>query len=110
MLLDVKIDFGKPLEINFAPATILEEIAQNVVNISVLTKGEVPYQRYIGFNPDIIDQPTTKAMMMYQVDLAEQLDKFEPRAEIRSFDWNKSDFTNGYLKVKLTIFINESIL
>lgn len=110
MLVQINIDFTNQRKINFAPKTVLEEIVQNVENIWLLIKGEVPYQRDIGIDTTLIDQPIFTAMMMFQLSFAEQLDKFEPRAEARSFDWSDSDLTNGYLKVKVTISINERLL
>lgn len=106
----VNIDFAKKRTINFAPNSIVDEVVQNVENIASLMKGEVPYQRDIGLDTNIIDQPTSKAMMLFQIDLTEQLKKFEPRARVDGFDWEQSDFMNGYLKVKVTIFIDERLL
>lgn len=96
--------------IDFAPKDIISEVVQNVRNIYRLSKGTVPYQRDIGIDERIIDLPIEKAIMLTQLEFVKQLKKFEPRAKINKFDWKNSDFLNGQLNCKLTIFIDERLL
>lgn len=109
----VEIDLSKQDKhnhINFAPKDTLSEVIQNIQNIVLLTKGSVPYQRDIGLDENAIDLPIDKAVMLFKMELSKQIKKFEPRAKVIKFNWSDSDLTNGYLKVKVTISINERLL
>lgn len=106
----VDVDYAQTMTINFAPKSVIEEILQNVENIFRISRGEVPYQRDLGLDPDLIDLPTDSYIIRYQQDVIKQLRKFEPRVKVKRFTWSESDFMNGYLKVKVTIFIDERLL
>lgn len=93
--------------IDFAPSSVVKEVMQNVRNIFRLTQGTVPYQRGIGLDDRRIDLPVMNAIMLTQMELVEQLRRYEPRARIKKFNWRDSDFVNGQLKCKLSILISE---
>ncbi len=104
-LITLQLDDETTPSIDFAPIDIIQEVTQNIRNIFRLTKGTVPYQRGIGLDERRVDLPIEKAIMLTQMELVEQLRKYEPRAKIKKFDWRSSDFVNGRLVCKLSFLI-----
>lgn len=103
-LIDLTIS-NEQSTIDFAPKDTITEVVQNVRNIFRLVRGTVPYMRGIGLDSRRIDLPLDKAIMLTQMDIVNQLRKYEPRAKIKTFNWKNSDFTNGQLVCKLSILI-----
>lgn len=110
MILTINIDQETKPTVNFAPESTLDEIIQNVQNIFKQVKGTIPYQRDMGFDEDIIDLPVQSAIMLYQISMLKQVKRYEPRVQIKGFDWSGSDLVNGNLNLKLIIYINEGDL
>lgn len=92
-------------EINFAPANIIEEVAQNVRTICATPKYSVPMDRLFGIDAAILDRPTPKAIAQFQAELIQAIRKFEPRCKVKkvSFDGDM----NGRLTAKVRIEILE---
>ena len=92
-------------EINFAPANIIEEVAQNVRTICATPKYSVPMDRLFGIDAAILDRPTPKAIAQLQAELIQAIRKFEPRCKVKkvSFDGDM----NGRLTAKVRIEILE---
>ncbi|WP_310830376.1 lysozyme [Paenibacillus pedocola] len=76
------LDMTQPSIINFAPATIVEEVAQNIRTILTTTLGSTPLARSIGLDFGNIDAPypfiKTRMISEIMSAVAEQ----EPRAQI----------------------------
>lgn len=110
--MQVLIDVGNSSNnsIDFAPKTVVDEVVQNIRNIFSQAKYQIPYQRNMGFDEDIIDQTSERAVMMFQVDMLKQVKTYEPRAKIKSFNWDNGNLVNGDLRVKILIEINEVYL
>ena len=92
-------------EINFAPANLVEEVAQNVRTICTTSKYSVPLDRLFGVNAVIVDRPTPRAIAEMQAELIQAIRKFEPRCRVKkvSFDGDM----NGRLTAKVRIEILE---
>ena len=92
-------------EINFAPANIVEEVAQNVRTICTTTKYSVPLDRLFGVNAVIVDRPTPRAIAEMQAELIQAIRRFEPRCRVKkvSFDGD----IDGRLTAKVRIEILE---
>ncbi|MBQ7544932.1 MAG: GPW/gp25 family protein [Synergistaceae bacterium] len=92
-------------EINFAPANIVEEVAQNVRTICTTPKYSVPLDRLFGVDATVIDRPTPKAIALMQVELIQAIRKYEPRCRVKkvSFDGD----TDGKLTARVRIEILE---
>ena len=92
-------------EINFAPANLVEEVAQNVRTICTTPKYSVPLDRLFGVNAVIVDRPTPKAIAEMQAELIQAIRRFEPRCRVKkvSFDGN----IDGRLTAKVRIEILE---
>ena len=92
-------------EINFAPTTEAEEIAQNVRTIITTPKYSVPMDRLFGVNAEIVDRPTPKAMAQLQAEIIQAVRKYEPRCRVRKVTFEGDN--DGKLAVKVRIEILE---
>lgn len=92
-------------EINFAPANLVEEVAQNVRTICTTSKYSVPLDRLFGVNAVIVDRPTPRAIAEMQAELIQAIRKFEPRCRVKkvSFDGD----VDGKLTARVRIEIRE---
>ena len=92
-------------EINFAPSTLVEEVAQNVRTICTTSKYSVPLDRLFGVNAVIVDRPTPRAIAEMQAELIQAIRRFEPRCRVKkvSFDGD----IDGRLTAKVRIEIVE---
>lgn len=92
-------------EINFAPATEAEEIAQNVRTIITTPKYSVPMDRLFGIDAEIVDRPTPKAMAQLQAEIIQVVRKYEPRCKVKKVIFEGND--DGKLNVKVRVEIGE---
>ena len=92
-------------DINFAPSTTLEEIAQNVRTICTTPKYSVPMDRLFGIDTEIIDRPTPKAMAQIQAEIIQAVRKYEPRCKVKKVTFEGDD--EGKLNVKVRVEIGE---
>lgn len=74
--------------INFAPQSVIEEIVQNIRTIITTSKGSVPLYRNFGINGDFVDKPVNIARNMIVKEVKENIEKYEPRANFQSINWN----------------------
>lgn len=109
--MQVLIEIGnRNNSIDFAPKTVVDEIVQNVRNIFSQVKRQIPYQRNMGFDENIIDQTVEHVVMMFQIDMIKQVKAYEPRAKIKSFKWDSGNLVTGDLRVKVLIEIDKVYL
>ena len=92
-------------EINFAPANLIEEVAQNVRTICTTSKYSVPMDRNFGVDVEMLDKPTPKAMAALQAELIQAIREYEPRCKVKKISFDGD--INGKLIVKVRIAINE---
>lgn len=71
-----------PALVNFAPATVTEEILQNVRTIISTQKGTVPFDRDFGLDWGFVDKPVNVAQALVSAEVAKQIRRYEPRARI----------------------------
>ena len=91
-------------EINFAPANLVEEVAQNVRTICTTSKYSVPMDRLFGVDATVIDRPTPKAVALIQAELIQAIRKYEPRCRVKKVSFD------GDLDGKLTARVRIEIL
>lgn len=68
-----------PSVINFRPATVLEEIFQNISTIVSTARFSVPLFREFGTNAFFVDKPMTTIRPTLIAELIEVVEKYEPR-------------------------------
>lgn len=87
----------QPIErINFAPATEVEEVLQNVATLLTTVRYTVPYDRALGINPDYLDDPTPITRAKLTSNIIATLRKHEPRATVVSMNF-REDPADGRL-------------
>ena len=69
-------------EINFAPATLEEEIIQNVRTIFTTMKYSVPLDRLLGLSATMLDAPMPRARALLQAEIITAIHKNEPRCRV----------------------------
>ena len=75
-------------EIDFAPASTVAEVLQNVQIILTTIKGEVPLDRGFGISGEVVDMPMPKAQAVWSNEIFNQVKKYEPRAKIESITFD----------------------
>lgn len=77
-----------PTNINFAPATVLEEIYQNINTIINTYVFSVPLFRGFGLKAEFIDKPMSVLPPMYVKEIVETVEQFEPRVIVEEVKIN----------------------
>ena len=96
--------------INFFPATVAEEVVQNVRTILATRVGTVPLDRAFGTAWDMIDQPLPAAMQLARADIFDAVERFEPRAVVQSIKWEQAeDAVDGALHPVLAIGLADGV-
>ncbi len=92
-----------PIKINLAPASVIEEVLQNLSMILRTIKNTAPLYRDFGISGGFIDKPIPVAETLIVAEIYEAVEKYEPRAEIVeiSFDCDNSGKLNPCLEVEI---------
>lgn len=101
-----EITTGRMPPIDFAPATVEEEILQNIRCAFTTIKGSVPLDRDFGLDATYLDAPMEKAKAKMVSEIVMAVAKYEPRATVTDIDWEAD--IDGVLKAKVKVTINES--
>ena len=92
--------------INFAPATVAEEVVQNVRTIITTIKYQIPLDREFGISGDPVDKPMPKAQALITSEIIRQVRRYEPRAVISSITFTGE--LNEKLVPRVEVTINET--
>lgn len=93
--------------INLAPATLLEEVRQNLMMIATTKIGTVPYHREFGFDFYMLDMPLHLAQAAYSKEFYLKVKQFEPRAVIKEITY-ANDAENGRMVPKVKWRLKEN--
>ena len=88
------------------PSSGVEEVIQNVRFLLKTIKGTCPLYRQFGLPINIVDKPINTAQALIVAEVARAIQRFEPRAKLRSILWEESDVENGELNPLVTIEVN----
>ena len=92
--------------INFQEDDIILRTLQNAKNLLMCRMGEVPYDRYRGFDPALYDLPIDEL----RVELLPELDRvimWEPDVEVVDAEATLLENGDVYIKVIIEVTINE---
>lgn len=92
--------------INFQEDDIILRTLQNSKNLLMCRMGEVPYDRYRGFDPALYDLPIDEL----RVELLPELDRvmmWEPDVEVVDAEATLLENGDVYIKVIIEVTINE---
>lgn len=98
-------------KINFAPATVAEEVVQNVRTIIATQVGTVPLFRDFGVSWDGIDRPLPVAKALVRAAVIDAVQTYEPRAVVDSVEWDAGtgDAMEGLLHPVVTISLADGV-
>lgn len=99
------VNANEHIKINLAPATITEEILQNLSMILQATKNAVPLCRNFGLSGSVIDKPIPVAETLIVGELYEAVEKYEPRAKIVNVTFEQDEVI-GKLNPCMEVEIN----
>lgn len=103
MIYDV---LAQPVQgIDFAPASEVAEILQNLRTIITTTKYSVPLDRDFGFDAEMLDKPMTTAQAQLQSEIIMAIKAYEPRVTVTGITITGTD--NGVLIPKVQVMIND---
>lgn len=81
--------------VEFAPADVLREVAQNVRCILATIKGSVPLDRAFGVNADMLDAPQPVAQARLVSEIVTAIERHEPRVRVVSVTWERPEDTTA---------------
>lgn len=98
-------------KINFAPASVAEEVVQNVRTILATQVGTVPLFRDFGVSWDGLDRPMPVAKAIIRSAVIEAVQAFEPRAVVDSVEWddNAEDALQGLMHPVVTVSLADGV-
>lgn len=103
MIYDV---LAQPMQgIDFAPASEVAVILQNLRTIITTTKYSVPLDRDFGIDADMLDLPINVVQAKLQSEMITAIKKYEPRVEITSISFTGMD--DGVLAPKVQVRIKD---
>ena len=100
------INANSEVKINFAPASVVEEVIQNVRTIMTTIKWQIPLARDLGISGDVVDMPILQAKAKLTQEIIQAVKRYEPRAQIQKIDF-EADVT-GKLTPKVEVRIIEN--
>jgi hypothetical protein len=77
--------------VDFAPASVIEEVIQNVRTILATIKFSVPMDREFGVDGAIIDRPINLAKARLSSEIFRAVRRYEPRAVIESIEFEGAE-------------------
>ncbi len=98
-----------PTNINFAPATVVEEILQNVYTIVSTVIYSVPLFRSFGVDISFLDEPNLISKARMVAEIIEKVQLFEDRVIVEEIKFVENEL-DGKLKPILTIRIKEGVV
>lgn len=84
-------------EIDLFPKTIEEEIVRNIGIILSSPKYSVPLDRDFGTSHKQVDTPVNTAQPKIVMEIADAIEKYEPRAEITRIEFKTDEARQGKL-------------
>jgi hypothetical protein len=76
---------------NFAPAGVVEEVLQNVRTLLATVRHSVPLDRGLGIDASFLDKPAPDGMARLRVQIAQEIQRSEPRASVKIVEFRRSD-------------------
>lgn len=103
------VDMTQPSTINFAPATVAEEVAQNIRTILTTPLGSAPLAREIGLDYTAVDDPYLIAQARLIGEIMTAVAAQEPRAIVSevSFNSGSEDEWDGRMPAKVRYSLSE---
>lgn len=78
-------------QIDFFPASVVEEVIQNVRTIITTIKYSIPLDRGFGIDGDVVDLPINVAQAKLTNEIFRAIRRYQPRAVIESIAFKGED-------------------
>ena len=104
--MEIEITAATSTAINFAPATTVEEISQNVQTILATPVYSVPLDRAFGVNAELLDLPMPVSQAKLAAEIVQAVQKFESRVEVTKVLFT-GDAVSGQLKPTVRLRLKE---
>ena len=85
------INMSETPQIDFAPASVVEEVIQNVRTIVTTIKYSIPLDREFGIDGSVVDLPINVAKAKLTSEIFSAIRRYEPRAVIESIAFKGED-------------------
>ena len=72
--------------VDYSPASLEKEIAQNVFTIFITSKYSVPLDREFGLDVSLLDMPMTTAKALLMNEIVNAIETYEPRVKITQIE------------------------
>ncbi|MGF9821974.1 lysozyme [Brevibacillus agri] len=82
--------------VNFSPASLVEEVKQNIRTIASTALGSAPGSRTIGVDWELVDEPINIAKARITGVLMAAIAEQEPRVQITRIDFHEQDTAGMY--------------
>ncbi|MRN51998.1 GPW/gp25 family protein [Paenibacillus monticola] len=105
------VDMTKPSRINFSPASVAEEVGQNLRTILSTALGSAPLARGIGIDYSMVDEPYQIAEARLTGEIYTAIAEQEPRALVVgvSFNGTITDAMTGRVAAIVTYTLAEGV-
>lgn len=91
-------------KINLAPATVEEEVCQNVATVLATPQFTVPLDRGFGLAQRFLDKPIGVAQAILTAEVFDAVEQYEPRAQVQEVTFEECD-TPGKLVPRVEVDI-----
>jgi phage baseplate assembly protein W len=92
-------------KVDLAPATLTQEVLQNVAMILSTVKNTAPLCRDFGLSARFLDAPTPAAEALLVAEVFDAMEEYEPRAEIVNISFERNEGL-GKIVLRLEVGIN----
>lgn len=90
-------------DVDFAPGSVEEEVAQNVRTILATRAGTVPMDRDLGITWEFLDMPIASARARVNNEITRKIQRYEPRARVTKVVYETSNAEAGGLQARVHI-------
>lgn len=97
-----EISYEGPIEIDWAPATEVDEVLQNARFILGTDAGTVPLVRGLGISASAVDAPMSKARALLMTNTLRSM-RYEPRISVREIAIEGSAALDGRLTPRIKV-------
>lgn len=85
------------------PSSGTEEVLQNVRCLLLTTKGTVWMYRGFGLSCELVDRPINVVQHKFLSEVVKAVQRYEPRAKVKSVRWQQSQAQEGILRPIITL-------
>lgn len=97
---------NRPARIDYEVTGLIDRTLQNAKNLLMTHMGEVPYDRYRGFDPALYDLPLTR-LREELIEEADRIMLWEPDVEVVDADCYLDETNSVVIEITIEIDIEE---